>query len=124
MRNETEHLSETLVWVSGMVLQSGPENRQRIALAYQEAQELVAGIPRNNGDARPRIVACFERSDAYRAADDVACVGWILTAIQERVNERNLPARRKLRKVINNTVRLLPPQNPPCTEAAASPMQP
>lgn len=29
-------------------------------------------------------------------------------AIQERVNERNLPDWRKLRKVINNTVKLLP----------------
>ena len=91
-----------------MVLQSDPEDRQRIASAYQEAQQLVATIPTDNGDARPRIVACFERSDAYRAADNIACVGWILMAIQERVNERNLLDWRKLRKVVNNTVKLLP----------------
>jgi hypothetical protein len=108
MKNETEHLANTLTWTCGMVLQSGPDDRQRIAAAYREAQQFVAMIPANNGDARPRIVACFERSDAYRAADDIACVGWILTAIQERVNERNLPDWRKLRKVINNTVKLLP----------------
>ena len=112
MKDETAHLSETLVWTCGMVLQSGTEDRQRIALAYQEAQELVAGIEKDNGNARPRIVACFERSDAYRAAEDVACVGWILTAIQERVNERNLRDWRKLRKVINNTVKLLPLSEP------------
>lgn len=52
MKDETEHLSNTLAWTCGMVLQSDPENRQRIALAYQEAQELVASIPKNNGDAR------------------------------------------------------------------------
>lgn len=112
MNDETEAMSNTLIWTVGMVTQSGPEDRQRIALAYQEAQELVASIEKDNGDARPRIVACFQRSDAYRAADDIACVGWILTAIQERVNERNLPDWRKLRKVVNNTVKMLPLSNP------------
>ena len=112
MKDETANLSETLVWTCGMVLQSGPDDRQRIAAAYQEAQQFVAMIPADNGNARPRIVACFERSDAYRAVDDVACVGWILTAIQERVNERNLRDWRKLRKVINNTVKLLPLSEP------------
>lgn len=108
MKNETENLANTLSWTCGMVLQSSPDDRQRIASAYQEAQQFVATISPDNGNMRPRIVACFERSDAYRAADDIACVGWILTAIQERVNERNLPDWRKLRKVINNTVKLLP----------------
>ena len=112
MNDETEHLAKTLVWTCGMILQSGPEDRQRIAAAYQEAQETVAGIEKDNGDARPRIIACFERSDAYRMADDVACVGWILTALQERVNERNLRAWRKLRKVIDNAVKLLPLADP------------
>lgn len=61
---------------------------------------------------RPRIMVCFERSDACRAANDIACVGWILTAIQERVNERDLPDWRKLRKVINNTLKMLPLSEP------------
>ena len=52
---------------------------------------MVAGIPKDNGDARPRIVACFRRSDILKAADDVACAGWLLTAMLERVNERDLP---------------------------------
>lgn len=112
MREETEALSKTLLWAGSVVLQSSPEDRQLIALAYQEAQELVVGIPKDDGDARPRIVACFERSDVYRAADDIACVGWILTALQERVNEKNLPEWRKLRKVINDTVKVLPLSEP------------
>jgi hypothetical protein len=53
MNDETEALSKTLLWTTGMVLQSNPEDRQRIALAYQEAQELVVSIPKDNGDASP-----------------------------------------------------------------------
>lgn len=108
MKNESEDMSRTLAWACGMILQSGPDDRRRIALAYQEAQELIAGVPKENGDAYPRIVACFKRSDTYRADDDIACVGWILTAIQERVDERDLPYWRQFRKVINRTVKLLP----------------
>ena len=109
---EESDLFKTLHWTHGMVLQSGPEDRERIAVAYKQAQELVATIPKDNGDARPRIVACFERSDTYRAADDIACVGWILTAMQERVNERNLPNWRRFRKIIKTAVDLLPLPTP------------
>ncbi|MQW86385.1 hypothetical protein [Sinorhizobium saheli] len=108
MQNESEQLSKTLAWTCGMILQSGPDDLRRIGLAYRQAQDLVARIAKDDGDARPRIVACFERSDYYRAENDVACVGWILTAIQERVNERNLPDWRTLRKILDKTVRLLP----------------
>ncbi|TRB17085.1 hypothetical protein [Rhizobium rhizogenes] len=112
MIDETEALSKTLLWTTGMVLQSNPEDRQRLALAYQEALEPPVGIPKDNGDASPRIMACFERSDAYRAANDIACVGWTLMALQERVNERNLRDWRKIRKVIIHTVNLLPLPKP------------
>ena len=112
MNDEAVALAKTLAWAGGMVLQSDPEDRHLIALAYWEAKTLVASIPKDNGDARPRIVTCFARSDAYRAVEDIACVGWILTAIQERVNERDLPDWRKLRKVVDQTVKLLPQHDP------------
>ena len=112
MNDETQALSKTLIWTVGMIAQSGPEDLERISSAYREAQELVAGIPKDNGDARPRIITCFARSDAYRAADDIACVGWILTAIQERVNERDLPDWRKLRKIVNNSANMLSLKRP------------
>lgn len=112
MDEEAEAMSKTLIWAVGMVMQSGPTDRELIAHAYQEAQDLVATIEKDNGDARPRIVACFERSDTYRAVEDIACVGWILTAIQERVNERDLPDWRKLRKVVSNTVKMLSVSKP------------
>lgn len=107
MHEEAKALTKTLVWTVGMITQSTPESRERMALAYREAQELVSNIPKENGSARPRIKACFARSDAYRAADDVACVGWILTAIQERVNEGDLPDWRSMRKVVKQSVKML-----------------
>jgi len=113
MNKEVESLSKTLAWAVDSIAQCGPDHRKHIALAYWQAQESVANIPKDDdGDARPRILACFERSDACRAANDMACVGWILTAIQERVNERNLPDWRKLRKVINKTLKMLPLSEP------------
>lgn len=107
MSSETEDLTRTLIWTTGMISHAKPDDLKLIAAAYREARELVATIPTDNGDARPRIVACFARSDIYRAADNIACVGWILTAIQERVNERNLPHWRQLRKIVNVSVKII-----------------
>ncbi|CAH2783379.1 MAG: hypothetical protein CBARDCOR_3618 [uncultured Caballeronia sp.] len=45
--------------------------------------------------------------DVFKAKDDVACV-WMLTAIEERVNEQNLFDWRQLCNVIETTVKLLP----------------
>ncbi len=103
-----DHLSKTLVFTLSVIIDSDAEKRQRIALAYQEAELLVATIPLDNGDVRPRIEACVERFDRFKAAGDVASAGWILKAIQERVEQRNLPGWRKLRKVINQATKLLP----------------
>lgn len=109
---EAEAMFKTLEWTFGMIAQSGPEKRQYMADAYREAQELIANIPKENGDARPRILACFARSDAYRAVEDDACVGWVLSAIQERVNEQNLPNWRKFRKVVKMAVKMLSEPKP------------
>ncbi|MDZ7875643.1 MAG: hypothetical protein U5N27_22695 [Rhizobium sp.] len=109
---EAKAMFKTLEWTFGMIAQSGPEKRQYMADAYCEAQELIARILKENGDARSRILACFERSDAYRAVDDDACVGWILSAIQERVNEQNLPDWRKFRKIVKMAVKMLSAPKP------------
>lgn len=66
MNDETEHLSKTLVFTLSVIINSDAEKRQRIALAYQEAELLVATIPLDNGDAR--IEACVKRFDRYKAA--------------------------------------------------------
>jgi hypothetical protein len=112
MNDETKHLSQTLVFTLNVIIDSDAEKRQRIALAYQEDELLVAAIPLDNGDARPRIEACFKRVDRYKPAGDVACAGWMLKAGEERVNEQNLPGWRKLRKVIDQASTLLPLATP------------
>lgn len=109
---EAEAMFKTFEWTIGMITQSGPEERRHIADAYQEAQKLIASIPKDAGDARSRIVACFERSDRYRAVNDSACVGWALSAIQERVNEQDLPDWRKFRKLVKMAVKMLSVSKP------------
>ncbi|TCQ16691.1 hypothetical protein [Rhizobium sp. PP-CC-3G-465] len=107
MRNEFDDIARTLIWAAGMVLQSGPADRRRIARAYRKAQERVAAIPAANGDARPRIVACFEAFDDYKSREDVAGVGWLLTAIQERVNEHDLPDWQALNLLVDDVLEML-----------------
>ncbi|MBP1862182.1 hypothetical protein [Rhizobium herbae] len=108
MNDETELLSKTLVFTLSVIIDSDAEKRRRIALAYQEAELLVATIPLDNGDARSRIKACVKRFDHYKAAGDVASAGWMLKAVEERISERNLPGWRTLREVVDQATKLLP----------------
>jgi hypothetical protein len=109
--DESRHLLDTLAFTVGVIASSDAGDKQRIANAYQDARSLAAAIGLDDeGSARPRVVACLERFQAYKDAGDVAAAGWMLTAMQERVNERDLPGWRQLRKVIKGAVReLLPP---------------
>lgn len=107
--DETAELLDTLLYTVKVIVTSGVEDKQRIANAYQDARSLVATIGLDDeGSARPRILACFERFNAYKEADDVAAAGWMLTAIQERVAACDLYGWRQLRKIIKNAVRELP----------------
>ena len=90
MNDETVDLSRALVGLGNTILQSSADSRRRIAQAYQEARLRVAAIPLDNSDAHPQIIACFGQSDLYREANDIAFVGWILLAMEIRVNEQNL----------------------------------
>lgn len=108
-RDETADLLDTLMFTVKVIVMSGPADKQRIANAYQDARALAAAIDLDGeGSARPRVVTCLERFQAYKDAGDVAAAGWMLTALQERVGERNLYGWRALRKIINRTVRELP----------------
>lgn len=106
--DEAADLLETLVHTLKVIAVSDALDRQRIANARHEAERLVATIAKEKGSARPRIVACFERFNAYKAAGDVNAAGWMLAAIEERIAERDLPDWRKLRVVANMATRALP----------------
>ncbi|GEM_PF-535776 len=107
MSGEVEHLSNTLMWTVEMITQAGPDEHKRMANAYRKAQELVTLLPIAEEGARPRIIAWLHRSNEYRAADDIACGGWILTVNQERVNEGDQRDWRKLRTIVKRMVKLL-----------------
>lgn len=108
MESEAEALMDTLMFTLGVIVNNEGAKRRRIATAYVEAQELIASIELANGSARPRIVACFERFDAYKAVDDVAAAGWMLTALQQRIEERDLDDWEKLAVIVNKAVEMLP----------------
>ena len=75
MRDETEDLAETLIYTLVVIVNSSDDVRRRIAAAYHEAQQLAAGIGLDNGDARPRIVACLERFIALKCAGNIEAAG-------------------------------------------------
>ncbi|WP_082555712.1 MULTISPECIES: hypothetical protein [unclassified Ensifer] len=110
VEKETDDLLETLVFTLGVILHSDPDNRRRISEAYIDAQALAAAIPPQDGSARPRIVACLELFRAHKEAGRVEAAGWMLTAIQERVAEKNLPECDKLQVVVDNAKQLLLPK--------------
>ncbi len=106
--NEAEDLIKTLMFTADCIVNSSASERKRIAEAYFDAHELVGKIPLRNGSAYPRIVACFEQFDRYRAASDVACSGWMLAALEFRLDEHSLEGWRELRTIVNQLVALLP----------------
>ncbi|WP_349963364.1 hypothetical protein [Rhizobium sp. ZPR3] len=87
-----------------MIVESDAQDKQRITNAYRDAQSLMAGLDLDGRSARPRIEACLERFNIYKNDDDVAAAGWMLTAIQERVAERNLYGWRKLQDIVDAAV--------------------
>lgn len=110
--DEVEDISKVLLQLSQTVMQSDPETLQRIADAYWQAREMVTDIPNDNGDARPRIVACIARSDACRLKQDIAFIGCMLAAIEERVKERDLRNWRSLHNVMKIVVNVLSSAKP------------
>jgi hypothetical protein len=108
---ESNALAKTLAWVVGVIVHYECQPQQlelkRIAHSYLEAQAFIVDIPKDNGNARPRIVACIERHNAYLANHDVANIGWMLTAMQERLNEQNVPGWEKMLAAVDNLVNLV-----------------
>lgn len=108
--DETNHLTETLVFTLNVILEANPGDRHRIAKAYSSAQTLAASISLEGGSARPKIVACLEQFRVHKDAEEIEAAGWMLAAIQERIAEKNLPEWRKMRTIARKAAQLLPVQ--------------
>jgi hypothetical protein len=108
MSDENDDLMETLLYTVGVIRIADSEDRMSIAEAYYDARQLAGSIKLENGSARSRIVACLERFDASKAAGDVAAAGWMLTALQLRIEERELRDWRKMRAMARRAARMLP----------------
>ena len=109
MHDETHDLMSTLLFTLEVITSSRGADRLRIVDAYVEAQTLAASIERDEGSARPRIVACLERFKVCKAAEDVAASAWVLVAIQERIAERDLTGWQTLKIVADKAASLLRP---------------
>lgn len=94
--DESAALLDMLLFTVRVIVASGAEDKQRIANAYQDARSLVATIGLDHeGSARPRITACFERFNAYKAAGDVAAAGWCRQCSLNRLDIATDPARER-----------------------------
>ncbi len=105
--SESKDLMDTLLFTLGVIVNNPPEQRLVIANAFWEAQELVASIESPDGDARPRILACFDQFNKLKAANDLGAAGWMLTAIQQRLTEQDIAGWEKLAAVADKAVELL-----------------
>lgn len=109
-QDETDDLMKTLVFTLGVIVDSDADSRSRIAEAYSSAKALAASIPLEDGSARPRIVACLELFRTHKEAGRVDAAAWMLTAVQERIGEKNLPEWEKLQIVADKAAQLLEPK--------------
>lgn len=53
------------------------------------------------------LQACIKQHEILKAAGDIAATGWMLAALEERINEGDLPDWEELRKVADKAVGLL-----------------
>lgn len=102
--DETADLLMALLFAVRKIVGSGLHGKLRIANAYHDARSLVATINQDCGSGRLRIEACLQQCNIYKNADDETAAGWMLAAIQERVDERNLYGWRRLGEIVDIAV--------------------
>jgi hypothetical protein len=107
MNDEAEDLSNTLAYTVGVIANSDGAERERIATAYHEAQEFAKAMKPAGSSMRPRIEACLHRFKNHQAAGDIAAAGWMLTALQERIDEGDLAEWDKLKIIADKAAQLL-----------------
>lgn len=107
MADESLELMKTLYGIVNAILAESDEGRRRMAEIYAQAQEHVATIPLEARSARRRIVVCYQHWDMFRLRNDVAGSGWVLTAIQQRIGEKDLPDWPKMQSLVERAVAML-----------------
>lgn len=109
MHDESKDLMNSLIETVGIINHHQGHEREQIAEAYADAQALITTIgPDEEGSARPRIVACIEHYRTCRAAGDVAAMGWMLTALQERIAEKDLAGWDIMEAIADKAAKQLP----------------
>ena len=101
---ETADLLQILLFTIRMIIESGAQDKQRIASAYRDPRSLATSIDFGNDSVRPRIVACLVRFNTYKNSGNVAAAGWMLAAIKEHVRERYLYGWRKLQDIVDAAI--------------------
>lgn len=108
MNDESRDLLVSLAVITDTIVSAQEDHRSRIAEAYKDAQSMVVDIALDErGSHRPRILACFGKFDALKRAKDPAATGWMLTAMQERISEGDLPEWRAIARIVAYAVSLL-----------------
>lgn len=92
MSDETSDLIQALLVVDEAITKSQGDTRRLIVESYADAQAYVLALTAERCKPAARVKACFARYKTFKEADDVAAMGWLLVAAQERIAEKNLPA--------------------------------
>ena len=92
MSDETSDLVQALLVVDEAITRSRGDTRRLIVESYADAQACVLALTAERRPPAARVKACFARYKVFKDADDVAAIGWLLTAAQERIAQKNLPA--------------------------------
>lgn len=112
VRDELADLAITLASVIEAIVRSDPTDVRRIGEAYRAGRALMAGIARDAEGSRPRILAGFARYETAKTAGDLAAMGWLLAAIEERLGERDLDGGAELHRIVGGVASLLPHADP------------
>jgi len=107
--DETTELVQTLLSSLSVIAESDDQTRLRIRNTYRSGLMLSAHLALMGDDTPPRIGTCLAWYRAGSEAGEAASVGWLLAAIDERVNARDLRDWHTLSKLLDDAHEFLKP---------------
>jgi len=99
--DETGDIVQALLLVDEAITKSQGDTRRLIVESYTDAQAYALGLVVERKKPLARVKACFERYKLYKDSDDVAAIGWLLVAAQERIAQKDLPLWQMLESIAN-----------------------